>query len=281
MKISKIFHWLYLSLLVLPIVAIPVFMIYSHRHNIEGNSVTTGGFEIQERYQTNDVNTIDDIVAGNVYHLDTLLIDSGWFGETNGFIAFEILSYSSIDYDLDGYAVDEIYLDQYNSNLYNFIDVVLGHNYVYVAFTNADTYVSLIDITYIKFYSVDLVFVDTTYLSLVSQNFNGITSSDYQSYSFEYNEGLVYNDTDIMSQFTYSLYNTTEKYYNFDNFFALGEIRQWFNTNFFNGNPSLGFGIAWHLLTYWFVVSIFWLIFDVLMYLPLLVHRWLDKGAIA
>lgn len=33
-------------------------------------------------------------------------------------------------------------------------------------------------------------------------------------------------------------------------------------------------------VTYWCAVSILWLIFDVLMYVPLLVHRWLDKGAI-
>ncbi len=31
---------------------------------------------------------------------------------------------------------------------------------------------------------------------------------------------------------------------------------------------------------YWCAISILWLIFDVLMYVPLLVHRWLDKGAI-
>lgn len=32
------------------------------------------------------------------------------------------------------------------------------------------------------------------------------------------------------------------------------------------------------LLTYWTITSIVYLIFDVLMYVPLLVHRWLDKA---
>jgi len=32
------------------------------------------------------------------------------------------------------------------------------------------------------------------------------------------------------------------------------------------------------LLTYWTMVSIIWLIFDVIMYVPLLVHRWIDKA---
>lgn len=34
------------------------------------------------------------------------------------------------------------------------------------------------------------------------------------------------------------------------------------------------------LLTYWTCISIIWLIFDVLMYVPLLVHRWIDKAKI-
>lgn len=34
------------------------------------------------------------------------------------------------------------------------------------------------------------------------------------------------------------------------------------------------------LMSYWLDVSIIWLVFDVIMYLPLLIHRWLDKGVI-
>lgn len=32
------------------------------------------------------------------------------------------------------------------------------------------------------------------------------------------------------------------------------------------------------LLTYWTIISIVYLIFDVFMYVPLLVHRWIDKA---
>lgn len=34
------------------------------------------------------------------------------------------------------------------------------------------------------------------------------------------------------------------------------------------------------LLSYWLDISLIWLVFDVIMYVPLLVHRWLDKGII-
>lgn len=46
------------------------------------------------------------------------------------------------------------------------------------------------------------------------------------------------------------------------------------------------FGISWtdirititNLLSYWTIISIVYLIFDVIMYVPLLAHRWLDKA---
>ena len=34
------------------------------------------------------------------------------------------------------------------------------------------------------------------------------------------------------------------------------------------------------LLSYWLDISIIYLVFDLIMYVPLLVHRWLDKGII-
>ena len=32
------------------------------------------------------------------------------------------------------------------------------------------------------------------------------------------------------------------------------------------------------MLSYWLSISIIWLVFDLIMYIPLLAHRWLDKG---
>lgn len=43
---------------------------------------------------------------------------------------------------------------------------------------------------------------------------------------------------------------------------------------------GLDFDYLVELLSYWTSVSIIWLIFDVIMYVPLLVHRWIDKAKI-
>ena len=43
------------------------------------------------------------------------------------------------------------------------------------------------------------------------------------------------------------------------------------------GDYTLGILVE-YLLTYWTCISIIWLVFDVFMYVPLLVHRWIDKA---
>lgn len=275
MKISKIFHWLYLSLLVLPIVTIPVFMIYSHRHDLTQRT----DVDIQYKYQSNEVNNADDLIQGNVYQFN---IEDHYVlnivPNVDDYILIELL--------------DDLYFDAFVGDSTSDFPFVSSHTILFLSF-NDDvgnfytfySYEQYLEYDYTTSYVINGTFLNNITIVLLEYYISDLDNFySYFSYS-DYNviESVSVNDTesDIMSQFTYSLYNTTERYYNFDNFFALGDIRQWFNTNFFNGNPSLGFGIAWHLLTYWFVVSIFWLIFDVLMYLPLLVHRWLDKGAIA
>lgn len=45
----------------------------------------------------------------------------------------------------------------------------------------------------------------------------------------------------------------------------------------FGLHSAMNFTIC-NLLSYWTCISIIWLVFDVFMYVPLLVHRWIDKA---
>lgn len=38
--------------------------------------------------------------------------------------------------------------------------------------------------------------------------------------------------------------------------------------------------VAVMFMSYWLAVSVIWLVFDIVMYVPLLVHRWIDKGVL-
>ena len=80
---------------------------------------------------------------------------------------------------------------------------------------------------------------------------------------------------------------TTMFYYSVDQV-SSNVLFSWCNTSFlvapfeYIGN-LFGMPVNSPLYTffsYWLNISLIWLVFDVIMYVPLLVHRWLDKGVI-
>lgn len=69
-----------------------------------------------------------------------------------------------------------------------------------------------------------------------------------------------------------------------DNYFGsigltqtLNNVFTYLSYNIFGIDGSFGDYLPL-LLTYWTCISIIWLVFDVFMYVPLLVHRWIDKA---
>ena len=57
------------------------------------------------------------------------------------------------------------------------------------------------------------------------------------------------------------------------------DVYQYLVDNLFGFTDDYQYHVV-RLLTYWTCISLIWLIFDVLMYVPLLVHRWIDKAKI-
>ena len=76
MKISKLFHWLYASVMMLPLVVAPVYAIFMHRHQVTSYEVvyseTTTDVDITYKFKTNDVSNVSDLVVGNSYFLNGL-----------------------------------------------------------------------------------------------------------------------------------------------------------------------------------------------------------------
>ena len=91
----------------------------------------------------------------------------------------------------------------------------------------------------------------------------------------------TFNDIDVGSQMVYVAYKVVDNYFNYDNVFNFGSLYSWLELSFFNGTAPMGFFVFWHLLIYWLLTSLLWLLFDVLMYVPMLIHRWLDKAALS
>lgn len=90
---------------------------------------------------------------------------------------------------------------------------------------------------------------------------------DYGTFTIDLSYDIYFNDTDIMSQFTYSLYNAVTKYFNMDEVINLGAVHTWITDNVFNGNMPMGVTIVWHLICYQFVVDLIFLIYGLFMFI--------------
>ena len=77
---------------------------------------------------------------------------------------------------------------------------------------------------------------------------------------------VIYNDTDIGSQFVYSLYHVTDKYFNMNDTFNLAQVYEWFTTNIFGGNPPLVVPIVWNIIIYEFIMDLLFLLYAVFMF---------------
>ena len=71
MRKHDVRKWLHAILDLLPVLLIPVFMIYSHRHTLTERTEV----DIQYKYQSNEVNTLDDLVVDNIYYLDVFNVN--------------------------------------------------------------------------------------------------------------------------------------------------------------------------------------------------------------
>lgn len=300
MKISKLFHYLYAALCFLPLLVIPAFMLAVRSdNNYQPITISTSGYEIRNKYETNNINTLDDLQINKVYHLDEFNV----YGDDSSYqIDLCLLSFDEIsfNYDADLIELNDYVFESYNSNDDNYIYTFfvfsdLSQDF-YFNCSNSNAYIQgwfqyeapiwdvMFTIYDVDFYipnNYSLTYFKAYYESLIENYDESLpSSSDFQSLEYVYSEGIVYNDTDIGSQLLYTCYVTTDKYMNFDEVLNLGAISDWIEINVFNNNVPLIWTIIWHYLDYWLLLSIFWLCFDVLIYVPQLAHRWLDKASL-
>lgn len=301
MRKHDVRKWIHAVLDMLPLFIIPIFAIYMHRHNVTNYEVETSGYEITEKFTTNEVSSIDDLVVGNIYHFDYIsfsFVDNAPFGE------FDVSLYSiGSFYSNHGYSsvfIDNyLDFDDYDSNSNNFVGIYYyyfsdedyGVNYTYIGNENINligAYSLEYDADFIYFENVDLTFESDyfidyyeyflTHIDLNSQYFSLPSISSFQSYDYQYNEGLTYNDTDIGSQFIYALYLPIEKYFNFNNVATFNNMYQWLTTNFFNGQVPLVVPIVWNIILYEFIMDVLFLIYALFMFIIDFVECLIDKA---
>lgn len=276
MKISKLFHWLYALVMFLPLFVLPIYAFAVRSdNNYEPISVNIGGYDIEPLYTSNQPSSVNDLVVNNIYSFsyDTDNLNVGDNQELS--FGFYIVS-GSIILDDDGVDDSDFYDDVYTKN--TLFELHLTSNSETLYMRNGFYMYILSNYTYTEDLVIQFLYDINTSSDLDLTLF--FSHTDFNVLIASWNDSHVYNDTDFGSQTIYTLYKEVDTYFNYDNVLSIGDLYQWCEINLFNGNATLGFFIFFHLLEYWLLTSLLWLIFDVLMYVPQLCHRWLDKASL-
>lgn len=299
MKLSKIFHFLYFSVLAIPLVTIPIFAIYSQNHEINDNTLQVQENGIVDFNQDfdGDINYIirsqGNILSTNtsdfnITHKYALRFNYGNILSSTNYCLFGIWNTS-----LSNYARYNIgYLQEGNGTYADIFDYSLlsgtleqfnDIKYVLQCFGTYDN-TNYSTIGGINVFDLTQMFGEGNEPTIAE--FNALFPNSYYEYTesqemyIENAYTTTYDDTDIMSQFMYQEYNFMDKYLGIYKYQPFAGIYSWIQNTFFNANAPLVFTIFYQWFAYWLFVSLCWLVFDVLIYVPMVAHRWLDKGAL-
>lgn len=267
MKISKLFHWLYATLMFLPLIFfVPSAFYYGLNEHASNTETTT----INYKYESNEVNSLNDLVQGNIYQLNSynLGLTDFLFNETDN-ILVQLLTPLQIDNSYLQY--DETLLSFHEFGC-NTILNLYGDNSIYTAFSEEQ----YINTDYDTAYIYEGVFLNNCIVKLIDYSFGR-----YQTFSYtDYNEieSVSVNTDDTISN---KMYLAWESLWDLPVF-------SWTKTCFLSAGftyISGLFGVSAtnslnYVFGYWITISICWLVFDLLIYVPNLAHRWLDKGAV-
>ena len=286
MKISKIFHSLYAFLMFLPVCAVLGTTLYSILNpNAKDSYSGSAEYTTQElvyQYETETPSIAGDdywsLTTGHAYNLVFVASELVASGANQGADIFNdlgadctILSYNNIDTD------------------FTFQGIFLTH-FDFLSFTYNYSYNSLS-------FEFDDYLDENWALSL-----SGFRHENY-SISFVHNgddiisspDNFYYLEACPLENIPYTVQTITHDSETLDNAFSYSvnslysnPLFSWCNNSFltepFHYIGDL-FGLPRDnaintLFSYWLNISIIWLCFDVIMYVPLLCHRWIDKGGL-
>lgn len=262
--------WLHACLDLLPVILIPVFMVFSHRHDVTHQTEV----DIQYKYQSNEVNSIDDIVYGNVYHVEHFEfyaadIDDYFVGEFGNFDAhYKVLSVGDFSFDGD-FEIDELELtngDFSNSS----IDIYINQGSLSVVFPLNDFYSWYFAYGGIYFDDADIIFFDDDGASLFyyNQTINDGTLPILSSYNSIVSVSVDNTQSTVTDAFVKQFCGTVNTYFNFDNALPFTNgIYEWLNTNLFNGNIPVLASAIWHIIVYEFIMDLMFILYAFFMFL--------------
>lgn len=312
MRKHDVRKWLHAILDLVPVILIPVFMVYSHRHSLTEQTTV----DVQYKYQSNEVNSVDDLVVGNSYLFDFMYLSSTYNGDISGLnyngVIFdfvpnfyyidsnndyhnEVIKVSDVDLCLVSTTAFSSTLRNTGNNLIKEFLIASSYNHDglestprpvfmlgwYNIRSNSNEiyeqyrYSSYSNPVFIRFKCVVTIESNSLYLSDDIISCLSVVP-DYLNTI----DSVDVNDTSssIMNVFLDNFNNSINKYFNFTNVFNFGDIYNFLNTNLFGGNaPTIMFSI-YNILVYEFLIDMLFIIYGVFMFIIDFINRMMDEA---
>ena len=230
---------------------------------------------IKYKYQSNEVDSLDDLIDGNIYTIEELVFSDDSF---SGHTIITILAYDGLTFSDDSYSLnDNVWNDDYNNNSYVVVEYYPQDELGNLTFYSGDIFTQWYVTDYMFF--LNPVFV-----------YNEVYYNDFVDYLGNYSYMPQYTDYNEIRSVEFNIEDTiTSKMYK--GWLEVWDLPvfSWAKNTFFSApfnyiSALFGFQAGnsiSYLLSYWFSISIIWLVFDLMIYVPLLVHRWLDKASLS
>lgn len=297
MKISKLFHWLYAILMLLPFAFfVPSILYYAFNDNSTMQAVEVPKTETI-LVDFNQLVTADDF-SDTYYGINVTKTD--YYISFNGTATGQGVFVTLFDIDvLNGH---QYYFRKFSGgsiNDYNFYILTSSHgssetyssSFIYTAsFDDTASFRAVLSRSGLLSYDMGFYFnaFDLT------QMFGSGNEPTIAEFDLMFTHNYYEYTLSQPMQFTYDTGETEQLVSNTDIINYAWEsiwdlpLFNWCKVSFvsvpFTYISGL-FGLAAsnsfnYVFTYFASMSIIWLVFDVIMYVPLLVHRWLDKGIV-
>ena len=295
-------HWLHATLDLLPVILIPLFMIYSHRHDLS-TDITIQQDVYKDFYQY--------VKNGKPNNLNDIRIDDGTMSIIDNYLVIDNeANYTYLYFDIGNDTINEndiLYLtfNAYNSDsnlqlgvfwddyddFYEEITITITPNVysLYKQNTQVDNYLYPINFQY---EATDLFYIKDVQLFNLTQIFgsgNEPTKEVFESYltqdyyDFGSNQVKVgttdvqAKNNDIMSVFMDSFNTSINKYFNMGNVFNMTSVYNWFNANIFGGTAPVVIYSVWNIVLYEFVMDLLFLLYGLFMWFVDMCKRLIEK----
>lgn len=266
MRKHDVRKWLHAILDLLPVILIPVFMVYSHRHDVTEN------VQINYRYQSNEVNTLDNLVEGNLYHFDSFTFTEDIDLGTSFY--FTAIRFSNLEVNN-------------NRVLYDGFEININETYYFVFAYSSGSGLDL-TINFANNMDDSYVYFSTLQMNTKLTNVEFIYNNDMKSYFEEYGyvpkysnynviESVDITNTNVMDSFMNNFNNTIDKHFNMGNVFNLGDVYQWFNTNIFGGNAPVVIYSIYNIVLYELVMDLLFLLYGLFMWFIDMIQKLMEK----